>query len=144
MIFFNPKINTYLQKEFNLTDQQMQAMAIQYSETVNKMIINEALLFAEKNKVKEYQEIKDLIKKKELILTKNIDIFEKIVSLVNIYPKLTQKIQKEILKINDEVYASIISSLTEEQGIEILKMIDEEIDYVDRYTKRYLTKKAEK
>jgi len=144
MIFFNPKINTYLQKEFNLTDQQMQAMAIQYSETVNKMIINEALLFAEKNKVKEYQEIKDLIKKKELILTKNIDIFEKIVSLVNIYPKLTQKIKKEILKINDEVYASIISSLTEEQGIEILKMIDEEIDYVDRYTKRYLTKKAEK
>lgn len=144
MIFFNPKINTYLQKEFNLTDQQMQAMAIQYSETVNKMIINEALLFAEKNKVKEYQEIKDLINKKELILTKNIDIFEKIVSLVNIYPKLTQKIQKEILKINDEVYASIISSLTEEQGIEILKMIDEEIDYVDRYTKRYLTKKAEK
>ncbi len=144
MIFFNPKINTYLQKEFNLTDQQMQAMAIQYSETVNKMIINEALLFAEKNEVKEYQEIKYLIRKKELILTKNIDIFEKIVSLVNIYPKLTQKIQKEILKINDEVYASIISSLTEEQGIEILKMIDEEIDYVDRYTKRYLTKKAEK
>ena len=144
MIFFNPKINTYLQKEFNLTDQQMQAMAIQYSETVNKMIINEALIFAEKNNIKEYQEIKDLIKKKELILTKNIDIFEKIVSLVNIYPKLTQKIQKEILKINDEVYASIISSLTEEQGIEILKMIDEEIDYVDRYTKRYLTKKAEK
>jgi len=144
MIFFNPKINTYLQKEFNLTDQQMQAMAIQYSETVNKMIINEALIFAEKNNIKEYQEIKDLIKKKELILTKNIDIFEKIVSLVNIYPKLTQKIKKEILKINDEVYASIISSLTEEQGIEILKMIDEEIDYVDRYTKRYLTKKAEK
>ena len=133
-----------MQKEFNLTDQQMQAMAIQYSETVNKMIINEALLFAEKNEVKEYQEIKYLIRKKELILTKNIDIFEKIVSLVNIYPKLTQKIQKEILKINDEVYASIISSLTEEQGIEILKMIDEEIDYVDRYTKRYLTKKAEK
>lgn len=144
MIFFNPKINTYLQKEFNLTDQQMQAMAIQYSETVNKMIINEALLFAEKNEVKEYQEIKDLIRKKELILTKNIDIFEKIVSLVNIYPKLAQKIKKEILKINDEAYASIVSSLTEEQGIEILKMIDEEIDYVDRYTKRYLTKKAEK
>jgi len=143
MIFFNPKINTYLQKEFNLTDQQMQAMAIQYSETVNKMIINEALLFAEKNKVKEYQEIKDLINKKELILTKNIDIFEKIVSLVNIYPKLTQKIKKEILKINDEVYASIISSLTEEQGIEILKMVNEDIEYADRYTKKYLTKKED-
>ena len=143
MIFYNPKINTYLQKEFNLTDQQMQAMAIQYSETINKMIINEAIFYAEKNNVKEYVEIKELIRKKELILTKNIDIFQKIISLINIYPKLAKKIKKEILKINDEVYASIVSSLSEKQSIEVLKMINEEIDYIDRYTEKYLNKKVQ-
>lgn len=142
MIFYNPKINTYLQNEFNLTDEQMSAMAIQYNETLNKAMINECLLYAEKHFIPEYNEIKEMLTKKDLILTKQIDIIEKIAILPNKYPDLAEKIKVEVGKINDEVYSSIISSLSEEQGIEVLKMLNEEIDYVDRYTEKYLTKKA--
>lgn len=138
MIFYNDKINLYLQDLFKYTDEQMQAMRFAYIDAINKMILDECISYAENNNIEEFSEIKKMLKVKTPIISKQTQLLQNIMQLPGKYPELYKKIAQEIERIDSELLGEITKDMKEEDAIGLLRLIKEELDQVDKFSSKYL------
>ncbi len=117
MIFYNDKINLYLQDLFKYTDEQMQAMRFAYIDAINKMILDECISYAENNNIEEFSEIKKMLKEKTPIISKQTQLLQNIMQLPGKYPELYKKIAQEIERIDSELLGEITKDMKEEDAI---------------------------
>jgi|GEM_PF-2786883 len=141
MIFYNDKINLYLQDLFKYTDEQMQAMRFAYVDTINKMILDECISYAQNNNIAEFPEIKKMIKEKAPVISKQTHLLQTIMQLPGKYPDLYKIIATEIERIDSELLGEITKDMQEEEAIGLLRLIKEELDQVDKFSAKYLQEK---
>jgi len=140
MIFYNDNVNKYLQDLYRYTDEQVAAMRFAYMDTIMKMMLDECLTYAEKNKVEEFPKIMTKLKEKTAALTKQSELLEMVFKLPGKYPDLKTKIASEIERIDSELFAEITQDMNETEASGLLELMKQELDQIDKFSAKYLNK----
>lgn len=140
MIFYNENVNKYLQDLYRYTDEQVAAMRFSYMDTIMKMMLDECLTYAEKNKVEEFPQIMAKLKEKTAALTKQSELLEIVFKLPGKYPELKNRIASEIERIDGELLGEITRDMNEAEASGLLELMKQELDQIDKFSEKYLKK----
>lgn len=140
MVFLNEKINKYLQDLYHYTDEEVSAMKYMYMDTINRLILDECLLYAEKNNLKEYDEIVKKMRDIGPLIAKQTELLKLVFALPGKYPELEKHLYNEIGKVDSELMGELTAGMSEKDAIGLLELMKEDVDKMERFTDKYLSR----
>lgn len=143
MFFAQPEIIKILQTEYMWSDDDIRTMSYEYTNTVIDLIIKESLLYIENFNLPEITELNKLLQEAKPTrgeLATEIKLLRYVAFLPEKYPKLEELLKEKIRELDESLASDLISSLSEEAGIKIFKIIEQEINNIDTYQQALLNR----
>ena len=141
MFFENEKLMKFFAIRFNWSDDQVQLMMQQYYGTISRLIINESIDYIDVNNLPEKAEFEKLLESKA---TKRSDpqteaeLAKYVAGIHHTYPELQEKIRTSIAEIDNSLLKDTVAMLSEEDAIEVLKIMNHDLDNIQRFSEQYL------
>lgn len=140
MFFQNPELVEIFQKYFHWTTAEVEAMKYQYLDFIFRLILDESMLYIEKNNLPEYTQLQEILKNSKQTVTDQTSQLKFVYSLPGKYPELSIKVKAEIDAANQELMRDFWAALDEETTIKILEVMNKDMDKMQEVAEKYLDK----
>lgn len=147
MFFDNPKIREILKEYYGWSEEEIKAMQLQYSETVSKLVLDESMLYIERNNLPENNELTKLLqeaKPKRGDINTEVKLMEFVANIPAKYPELQEKIKNEIGQIETDLFTEFVNTMDEATQIKVLTTINDDLTRLDQISSENFPEVLEK
>jgi hypothetical protein len=140
MFFQNDELVQLFREYFHWTSAELESMKYQYLDFIYRLILDESLLYIEKNNLPEYSELQTILQNSKQNVSDQTARLKFVYSLPGKYPELGEKIRVEIDKANQELMKDYWAALDEETTIKALQIMNKDMDKMQQVADKYLDK----
>jgi hypothetical protein len=119
-------------------------MELQYFNFIYRLILDESMLYIEKNNLPDYADLQKILKTKQQDFGTQVDQLKFVYSLPGKYPELEARIKSEIEKANIEIMKDFWAAMDAETAVKALKLMNDDMDLIEKFASKYLTPETEK
>ena len=142
MFFQNQELVALFQSFFHWTTAEVEAMKYQYLDFIYWLILDESLLYIEKNKLPEYAELEKILENSHRSPADQTAQLKFVYSLPGKYPELQTIITERIDKSNQELMRDYWAAFDEETTVKALQIMNADMDKMQKFTDTFLSKES--
>lgn len=141
MFFEQPEIIKILQSEYKWSSDDIKTMQYEYTNSIVSLIIKETISYIEKYNLPDLAGLNALLQQSKPTrgeLETEIKLVRFVAALPGKYPKLELYLKKKIRELDDSLATDLTSGLSEEAGLKILKIIEQDLNSIEAYQQMFL------
>lgn len=142
-IFENEKIRKIIQDYYQFSDEHIRTMMVMYYDTLNRLILDESMLYIEDNHLPEEAKLLQLLQESKPYrgeIATEAKLIKFVAEIPNKYPDLQELLKLKVAQLDEGLMHDFIDNLDHDTGIKILQIINDDLDEKSAVLSKYLTK----